>query len=103
MPHPIYGPPEHKLEYVLLRLVLPLRSNDYESRVTAFGHSQTKRGFLWSFSESWAHDMKGDEYGPADAVHHLALVALQDRPTTSSALELSLRGGNDTSEQPPLF
>lgn len=103
MPHPIYGPPDHQLEYVEFKLVLPLRSNGYKSRVDAYGHSQTRRGTLWSSTEQWTHDMKGDEYGPTDSLHHLALVALQDRPTSPTALELALRGGHSTAEQVPLF
>jgi len=36
---------------------------------------------------------RGNDLAPVDALHHLALVVMQDRPITLSALEHGLRGG----------
>lgn len=103
MPHPIYGPPSHDLHRVEITLGLPLRTNGFRSRVTAHGYSATKRGALWSIQDQW--ELVGRDHGleAADLVHHLALVSLQDRPTSSTQLDRSLTGGYFDQEQMPLF
>lgn len=103
MPHPIYGPPSHVLHRVEFTLALPVRTNGYRSRVTAHGYSETKRGTLWSMSEQW--EVSGRDHGlePVDLLHHLALVSIQDHPTSQRELERGLRGGLDLEDPHPLF
>lgn len=103
MPHPIYGPPEHKLQRVEFNLRVPTKENSFVARLTAQGYAETKRSTLWSFSDSYMYDAKGDEHAPLDQLRLLALVALQDRPASLAALELGLRGGVPVPDSDPLF
>lgn len=54
----------------------------------------TRRDSLWTYAETFdpsvAHE-KG--YEVHDALAHIALVCLQDRPTGLSGLNFALRGG----------
>jgi len=93
MPHPIYGPPEHRLSTVELRLTLPSRATRYEATLLARGRSSTQRNDLWVHHDQWSMATRGNDLAPVDALHHLALVVMQDRPITLSALEHGLRGG----------
>ena len=103
MPHPIYGPPEHKLHRVEFKLELPARLNNYQAHLTCLGYASTKRATLWSTSESFECRNTVLDLAVVDVLQHVALVAIQDRPTTSSALELGLRGGAASDPPPPLF
>ena len=103
MSHPIYGPPDHKLGRVEFVLELPLRANKYQARVTAHGYSPTKRSALWTLTETFDVDTKLDTLAPIDLLHHLALVAVQDRPLCPADLHRSLRGGVEVEETLPLF
>lgn len=102
MPHQIYGKPSHQLETVTLTLHLPLRRNGYLTRLEASGRSSTKRGSLWSVSEQWTVDEQAAGLQPSDAVHHLALIALQDHPSSQEALFRQLTGQRWIQEELPL-
>lgn len=56
------------------------------------GSSEYKRLPLWTESSVWD---TGDDLlmAPADWIHHVVLVALQDRPNTSERLLFGLTGG----------
>lgn len=103
MPHPIYGPPSHALTHVGFDLELPRRANDYEARLYAVGRSSTKRASLWTFHETYAQASPGHGMMPTDALHHLALIAMQDRPDTQARLEHFLQGGRLYEDPPALF
>lgn len=92
MPHPIFGPPNHVLTSVRFSLHLPTPQNGSSWRLEAAGESVTQRASLWSVQESWQRDDVSRGYQPCDALHHLALVAAQDRPNTQDALEKALHG-----------
>lgn len=92
MPHPIYGPPSHQLETVTFTLQLPTRRNQYLTRLEVRGEASTKRSSLWSVSESWTPAEQEAGLQPADALHHLALIALQDRPSSQEELFRQLTG-----------
>lgn len=92
MPHPVYGPPDHALERVELKLYLPSRRNNRRSRLEASGWSDTKRGPLWSMAEQWSWSEVHAGLQPCDALHHVALVASQDRPVTQGGFELAITG-----------
>lgn len=58
---------------------------------TATGRSSIKRKALWVYKEvRTEHD---NRYTLIDHLHHLLLVAEQDRPTSLEALEQGLCGG----------
>lgn len=92
MPHPIYGPPQHRLSVVHFTLTLPTRENGRRTRLEAHGRAVTQRASLWSVSETWEGAEVRAGLEPTDALHHLALVASQDRCATQDHLERSLTG-----------
>lgn len=92
MPHPIYGPPSHELDKVIFTLHLPTARNGRRARLEVQGRSETQRGSLWSLTETWGPDEHRGGYEYSDAIHHIALAAAQDRCSTQSHLEASLRG-----------
>lgn len=102
MPHPIYGPPSHKLETVDFRLSLPLKRSNYVTRLEVHGRASTSRSALWSVSESWTTDDQVAGLQPADALHHLALIALQDTPYSQEAVFRALTGERWVQEELPL-
>lgn len=68
-------------------------------KVTATGRSSIKRKPLWVYREDrTVHD---NRYTLIDHLHHLMLVAEQDRPTKLDQLEQGLCGG--AGWQPGLF
>lgn len=85
---------KHSLDRVEFRLDLPNRGTGAAAELRAEGRSLTKRDALWTYAESFdpsvAHE-KG--YEAHDAIAHIALVCLQDRPTGLSGLNFALRGG----------
>lgn len=103
MPHPIYGPPSHALTHVRFDLELPRRANGYQATVGVIGRSSTKRASLWTYSETFPEASPGQDFMPTDALHHLALIAIQDRPDTQARLEHLLHGGRLYEEPPALF
>lgn len=93
MPHPIYGRPDHVLTSVEFTLHLPTTQNGRRWRLEARGRSGTQRSDLWSVVELWSpHEVEAG-LQPTDALHHLALVAAQDRPASQTALEAQMIGG----------
>lgn len=93
MPHPIYGPPQHRMTELAIKLWLPTKENGRKTTLQAFGISETSRGSLWSLREEWsASDVQPGGYEPTDALHHLAMVAMQDQPTTQAQVEACLVG-----------
>lgn len=93
MPHPIYGPPEHKLHRVAVKLWVPTSTNGRHTKVTASGWAETKNKALWTYTEMWDHFQGEHGLAPADAARHLLLAAIQDRPVTQDGLQMALRGG----------
>ena len=64
----------------------------------AAGACDRKRGAIWTYNETIGVDE--GRYSAADLIHHLALVAIQDRPSTDLALTRGLCGSGW--EQPEL-
>ena len=102
MPHPIYGPPSHVLETVTFTLHLPLRRNQYLTRLEVRGEASTRKDRLWFVSETWTTEEQSAGLQPSDAIHHLALIALQDSPSTQEALFRQLTGERWVQEELPL-
>lgn len=102
MPHPIYGPPSHPLHVVRARLVIPTPQNGHRTSLTLHGESETRRASLWTYQETWGPDEQRMGLQVADALRHVALVALQDHPTTHAALMEQL-GGEGWVDQPLPF
>lgn len=85
---------QHKLQAVEFRLVLPNLAGSTPATIRASGRSDTKRGDLWTYVEAFDEEIdRAKGYGAADALHHISLVALQDRPNTMDRLDFALRGG----------
>lgn len=86
--------PHHKLDRVDISLYLPRYPHAVSSEMRATGYSDTRRASLWHYHEAFDHVLDAEKgYGCADAAHHVALVALQDRPNSLDRLEFALRGG----------
>nr|CRY97747.1 hypothetical protein [uncultured prokaryote]CRY97749.1 hypothetical protein [uncultured prokaryote] len=102
MPHPIYGVPDHALEVVQLRLSLPSRRNDHLTTAELHGMSSTKRGSLWSMTETWSWSEQQDGLQPVDAISHALLAIVQDRPVTDGGLRASLIGESTQQDHLPL-
>lgn len=102
MPHPIYGPPQHVLETVTFRLALPLRRNGFTTSLEVKGEASTSRASLWSVRETWTAAEQEAGLQPSDAVHHLALIALQDHPASQERLFNLLTGERWVQEELPL-
>lgn len=92
MPHSTYGPPHHQLETVTIKVTLPQRRNGYQTSLTAHGEASGKRAPLWTIREQWGADEIERGLQAGDAVAHLLLTALQDRPNCQSGMEASLIG-----------
>lgn len=93
--------PQPPLALVYFRLELPGDSSlDGPVVCHATGQSPMKRRSLWSESNVFGPD---DDlmHAPADWIHHLALVVLQDRPNSQERLLFGLTGG--LGAQDPLF
>lgn len=89
----------HTLDRVEITLHLPTPRSDHRADIAARGWSTTKRGSLWTWQESWnPSEMHVEGYEPVDVVHHLLLVAVQDRPNTQERLSFGLGGGLSWSE-----
>lgn len=85
MPHPIYGPPEHELETITVTYHLPSLRNGLEARVEVLGTSSTKRGYLWTYRESWRPGEQRADLEPTDVIHWAVLAAAQDRVASQEA------------------
>lgn len=90
----MWAPPSHRLEEVQITLYLP---GEHDSGVTSMrvaGRASTKRANLWTYQEHFDPSLDAEKgYSVSDAVHHVALVCLQDRPNTLARLDFALRGG----------
>nr|CRY97246.1 hypothetical protein [uncultured prokaryote] len=92
MPHPIYGKPSHQLEVLKFSLHLPNRRNGWLTRLEASGECSTKRASLWSISETWTVAEQDSGLQPTDALHHIALLGIQDHPASQEAVFRALTG-----------
>lgn len=96
MPHPIYGPPSHALD----RLVITIEFDPTGGyHLTGVGSSLSKRGSLWSYRADFEQTQQIEV---SDHVAHLTICALQDTPLDQERLEYSLSGGLGW-EDIPLF
>jgi len=102
VPHPIYGPPSHKLETVNFRLTLPLRRNAYVTSLEVRGETSSQRSSMWFVNEKWTEADQVAGLQPSDALHHLALIALQDSPTSQEHMFRALTGERWIQEELPL-
>lgn len=93
MPHPIYGPPGHQLEVVTFTLRLPHQRNGRQTTLESSGVTETKRGPLWSYRETWSSSDIRTMNEPVDTLTWLALAVVQDRPGTQEALTAALAPG----------
>lgn len=84
----------HTLETVEITLWLPGPDDVGVTSMRAAGRASTRRANLWTYQEHFEPDVDREKgYGIGDAVHHVALVCLQDRPNTLERLNFALRGG----------
>lgn len=93
MPHPIWGPPAHRLESVRATLVLPHTDNGDTTTLVVHGDCSTSRASLWTYSEAWRALDRDGVLQPTDTLHWLALAVAQDRPITQEGLQRCLLPG----------
>lgn len=91
MPHPIYGPPNHRLTRVTATMSLPVSRLTGPTTVRIVGEAQTSRGELWSVAETWQANKQVNGLEPSDWAGWVLLSAWQDRPNSQQALERALR------------
>lgn len=103
MNHKIYGKPNHKLDTVSIKLWLPTAASNWQSKLLVMGDTYTQRSSLWSHCEMWSDPLEVTGMTMTDAVHHIALIAVQDRPTTQEMFDFHLHGGAQYGEQQELF
>nr|CRY95225.1 hypothetical protein [uncultured prokaryote] len=92
MPHPVYGKPKHELKTLEVNLELPGRSNGYQTSMVIRGRASTQRADLWVIREQWRPEDNERGLAASDALAHVILTALQDRPDSQSGVERSLIG-----------
>lgn len=102
MPHPVYGPPQHRLDEVVFKLWLPTPANGHQTVVAATGVSSTQRASLWHVKETWEPNRTRGGYEPSDFIVHSALVACQDHPTSQEQYEACIRGEGWCQDELPL-
>lgn len=91
----------HRLETVRFNLNLYDFGDGPEQSLTVHGGSATKRTSLWTYAEHFDDETSRDKgYSVGDALHHIALVAIQDRPSRLQDLELALKGGVSYGQEP---
>lgn len=103
MPHKIYGKATHKLDTVTIKLWLPTAASDWKSKMLATGDTYTHKRALWSHCEMWGDPLEVAGMTMTDAVQHVALIAVQDRPASQEMFDYYLRGGKQFEEQQQLF
>lgn len=92
--------PHHKLTSVDLSLRLPADPADSWVNLRVAGRSVTQRADLWTYEEAFGPDSYSEQgYGPSDALAHIALVAIQDRPNSLARLHFALNGGLSWEQQ----
>lgn len=87
MPHPVYGRPEHRLESVEVKLILPSDRTGRVCILEAHGRSSTSRSALWSFRETWTTEEQRRSLEPTDCAHWVILAAAQDRPSSQDMFD----------------
>ena len=92
MPHPIWGRPQHQLEAVYFQIYLPSVENSRTTTMIATGTSRTSRPSMWSIREQWVGGEQERGYQPGDALHHVCMTAMQDRPTSQAQMEACMIG-----------
>lgn len=85
--------PDHKLRVVTFRLEFGEPAGETVINALAQGHAETRRTSLWSEANVWTEATADVRHEPADWLHHIALVALQDRPNSTERLLFGLTGG----------
>lgn len=86
--------PVHRLDSVTFNLHLGRLDEEHEHQLAVHGRATTKRADLWTYVESFDPvASRANGYSAADALHHIALVACQDRPNTIDRLQFALSGG----------
>lgn len=71
------------------------------SSIAVNGRSLTRRANLWSYHEVFDTELCVEKgYGVADALHHIALVCLQDKPSSLERLNFALAGGLAYTQDP---
>lgn len=90
--HKIWGDPAHELEAVHFQLYLPTKFNERTTTVVATGTSRTSRPSMWVLREEWSASEIEHGYQASDALSHVALVALQDHPTSQAQMEACMVG-----------
>lgn len=93
MPHPVYGPPSHKLEQVTLSLWLPSAANGRTTRLEVAGRASTARPALWSYRETWTPADVESSLQPVDTAHWLLLAVAQDQPSSQAAFDRCVQPG----------
>lgn len=84
----------HNLESVELTLWMPKPDESDAHSIRAAGRASTKRANLWTYQETFDDALSAEKgYSAADALHHIALVCMQDRPNSLERLNFALRGG----------
>lgn len=84
----------HQLDQVDFRLHLPPSLLEGPTGLSATGRSATSRTALWTYQEEFDVDTTPEKgYEAHDAIAHICLVAIQDRPSSVHSLNLALRGG----------
>lgn len=85
---------KHMLTSIEARLSIPHPVDRLQCVLTVHGRSVTKRANLWTYQEYFDLELMTEKgYSAADALHHIALVCLQDQPNTLERLNFALRGG----------
>lgn len=100
-----YNPyaPNHRLDRVMFTLTFDPTPDPQVITGRAWGESNTRRRVLWSEASVWSEEDSNLSHAPADWLHHIALVAVQDRPNSSERLLFSLTGGLGEQGTLPLF
>jgi len=91
----------HKLNRITTTLDFGSPTEEGLVIATIHGWSSTKRGALWSEGNLWQEGEADLRMEPADWIHHVHLVALQDKPNSKQRLIYGLTGG--AGFQDPLF
>lgn len=84
-------PPLERVEFTLL---LPSDAQPDTAALSAHGRSPLRRPALWSYHETFDTTLDAHKgYGVQDAMAHIVLVCMQDRPNTLDRLDFALSGG----------
>lgn len=90
----MWQPPRHQLDRIEVTVRLPDEPDPTSTSIAVHGRSSTKRSDLWTYQEYFDDTVTAAKgYGVGDALHHIVLVCMQDRPNTLERLQFSLRGG----------